>query len=146
MPIRANALLAKFYAMKVKELDLEINKIYTLMIGDAGPDEIASGEMDARIEKASEATAKMQYQRKAFRQMPLIARATQLGIDIPESYWEPGNFGLSYKPLNHQGYSWLVREIGKNKLSTVKDWVSVISPILSSIIAILGLLVALRRH
>jgi hypothetical protein len=41
---------------------------------------------------------------------------------------------------------WLKREISKHRKDSAKEWIAILSPIVSAVIAILGLLVALKKH
>ncbi len=75
---------------------------------------------------------------------PLRESAKRWGIDIPDRYWI-NNKGARWLNLSDDGRNWIRRELSKKRREWAKDWVAIISPVLSAIIAILGLLVALRN-
>jgi hypothetical protein len=78
-------------------------------------------------------------------QRKLINRARYYGIDMPNELWESREHRL-YPVLTHQGEARLRREVSKYRREVARDWVAIMSPVASAIIAILGLLVALKKH
>ena len=76
-------------------------------------------------------------------QEPLWARARRMGLDIPEQYVDSD---YPYKTiLTAAGEAWVTRQINDYRMARAKDWTGIIMPILSALIAILGLIVALRK-
>jgi hypothetical protein len=79
------------------------------------------------------------------RQKQITRLAGKYGIEVPQEHYEA--LGSPFKPtLTDSGVAWLNRAISRYRKDTAKDWVSIISPILSAVIAILGLLVALKKR
>ena len=78
-------------------------------------------------------------------QLPLLRSAERWGFDIPAEYWDHGDL-WSEPTLTEPGKNWIRRETSKRRREWAKDWVSILSPFLSAVIAILGLLVALMKH
>jgi hypothetical protein len=79
-------------------------------------------------------------------QRPAVERARDLGIDIPQTRYRAREEGLRHEVLSEEGYAWLVTEVRRQRMAIAKDWVAIVTPILSAVIAILGLLVALKKH
>lgn len=77
-------------------------------------------------------------------QVPLIRSARKWGIEIP---WEPSSLPRSAFPnVSYKGEAWLRHEIGERRRTWAKDWAAIISPLLSFLVAILSLLVALKKR
>ena len=78
-------------------------------------------------------------------QKRIMRLASKFGIEIPAEHYE--DQGWPYKTtLTDNGVAWVKRAISRYRKDTAKNWVSIISPILSAVIAILGLLVALKKR
>ncbi len=78
-------------------------------------------------------------------QEPFLRTAEKWGLDIPAEYWTHDT-AVRGATLTVEGKNWIKREAGKRRREWAKDWISILSPILASVIAILGLLVALMKH
>ena len=77
---------------------------------------------------------------------PIVRSARKWAIDIPPDFWERPNAEDSvYRTLSLEGRNWIKREVGRVRREWTKDWVGILSPVLSLIVAILGLLVALLK-
>jgi len=76
----------------------------------------------------------------------LLEDATEAGIDIPDKYFYEATEGEEYRNLNDLGVNWLHRELRTYRMNRTKDWISILMPVLSLVVAILGLLVALKKR
>jgi hypothetical protein len=92
-------------------------------------------------------TRKDQYELNHLLDAPFLQSARKWGIDIPPDFWEreSAEDGERLITLSLEGRNWIKREVGKVRREWAKDWVGILSPVLSSIVAILGLLVALLK-
>ena len=80
----------------------------------------------------------------------LLRKARRLGIEFPEAsnWWfddseveaDPDKVHFYLTPIGQSGVSRLIRE---ERRKTIEWWVKIITPILSAVIALLGLVVAL---
>lgn len=91
-------------------------------------------------------TRKDRFELDGLQRAPLIRAAKRWGLDIPGEYWD--NEGLRHEGcmLSEEDKNWIRRELAKCRRERAKEWVAIISPILSAIIAILGLLVAFKKR
>ena len=84
-----------------------------------------------------------------FRQRPLRVAAIRAGLVISADYEASVRDYPGPQPLSEHGEARLRQELRTHKLNRAKDWVAILMPmlslLLSSVIAILGLLVALRK-
>jgi hypothetical protein len=77
----------------------------------------------------------------------MIEDAIELGIDIPDKYFDPDSDPDPDKRiLTRIGENWLKREVRQYKMDRVKEWITILMPVLSLVVAILGLLVALKKR
>lgn len=83
------------------------------------------------------------------RQQELFLAAQSRGISIPTEYLSTQAFGDALATLNPDGEAWLGHELRSRRRAEIKDWIAIVMPILSlllsSAIAILGLIVALKK-
>ena len=85
----------------------------------------------------------------ALLQEPMENCAKKWSIDITDQYWyhDPR---VKRPILTDAGKNWIKREAGKLRRERAKDWIAIISPVVSGVISILGLalglLVALMKH
>jgi hypothetical protein len=92
-------------------------------------------------------TRKDRYELDRLVDAPVLRSARKWGIDIPPEFWEreDDKDGERLVTLSLKGHNWIKREVGRVRREWAKDWVGILSPVLSSIVAILGLLVALLK-
>jgi hypothetical protein len=90
-------------------------------------------------------TRKDNYELDRLLQAPILRSARKWGIDIAPEFWQKRWEDEEYGVISLEGRNWIKREVGRVRREWAKDWVSILSPVLSSIVAILGLLVALLK-
>lgn len=82
-------------------------------------------------------------------QKQLLREARRIGIVIPQEHWTE-RYWWQKSILSDSGVWWLKNQIHDFRIGRAKDWIAIVMPIfsliLSSTIAILGLLVALHRR
>ncbi len=81
-------------------------------------------------------------------QIPLRDAALRAGLDIPDAYLTAPDI-LRRRILSSEGEARLRRDLADHRMSRAKDWLAIVMPILSliasTLIAVLGLMVALKK-
>jgi hypothetical protein len=138
--------------------DLNRNRVARIETLQTAMDEYFSSTVGALSSKATDEELNIQLEiyrdlvqpledEKTFRlQMPITSKARELGLDIPPEYYDSGNNRSGFSVLSDRGENWVRRQIQNMRIERTKNWVAIVSPILSAIIAILALIVALRKH
>lgn len=82
-------------------------------------------------------------------QFDLLHAARDGGLTIPDKHYLGGSSQDGMTPLTNDGEAWVVHELRAQRRADIQAWVGIVTPILSlllsSVIAILGLLVALKK-
>lgn len=134
---RERALAAREAALKLAKQE-DIRKTARLLATNLKKyDEIYGAHLAARKDADHELLL--------LEQRHLLFDALYAGLPVPEDYLEPTDGGFADRALSAHGETRLRRDLSSHRLSRAKDWVAVIMPVLSAIVAILGLLVALKR-
>lgn len=78
-----------------------------------------------------------------------LAQAQQRGIVVPAEYIITSESPDDAASLTPEGTAWVKHQLRVDRRTEVKEWIAILSPVLSlvfsSVIAILSLLVALRK-
>lgn len=77
--------------------------------------------------------------------IPLIFKAHDAGIDIPEIYFEEPTDIFQYKTLSDQGAVWVKRQLWIYRRTQIKEWVTLLGPIVSVVISVLALVISIWR-
>lgn len=105
-------------------------------------------EHNRAVLRATRRTAIARNELTHLKQEPLFEKARKFGITIPAEHILEDEFPLK-RTLTYDGEAWVQHQARVERRTAFKDWMGAIMPILSlilsSIIAILGLIVALKK-
>jgi lipopolysaccharide export LptBFGC system permease protein LptF len=77
----------------------------------------------------------------ALKHAPIIERAREKGIDIPEKYWEIQPTKFHVPTLSPEGIKYLQREMKRMRRSAVEFWAKIVLPVVALVISIVSLLI-----
>jgi hypothetical protein len=104
-------------------------------------------------EEFADRTKDLQDELEFLTQAPLLIQAKLLGIEILPEYYKDHKEDAKILPnyysndtLTSRGVTWLRRQIRDSKRETIKFWFTIAMPPASLLVAILSLLVALKKH
>ena len=126
---------------RIQEITRTMDSIYDVCFRGVKSED---GRQQAYAEYHSE-TALLENEREWLRQKPILQRARSVGLPIPIDKYEEREAYMHHL-LSIEGAWWLRNELRAYRMTIAKDWVAILLPILSSAIAILGLIVALRKR
>jgi hypothetical protein len=126
---------------RIAQLTKSINETWAGELGTAK----SQSEKEQAWQVAASSTQYDQNELDWLRQKRIMKAAFNAGITIPKEHYAEDEW--PYRgTLTDSGEMWLKKAISKQRKDTAKDWVAILSPIASFAIAILGLLVALRKR
>jgi hypothetical protein len=110
------------------------------------PGEDEDVDPEARNAYYYDITQDERYELDMLLQGSLLKTAEHWGLDIPPEFFDDSEGRIRGTILSHGGKNWVRREAAKRRREWAKDWITILSPFLSALIAILGLLVALKKR
>lgn len=115
--------------------------MHAALLASMTPAFSSTAELNRAYEEFVEKNAVAANASWALEHEPLFTAAKALGIFIPEDKYQTRPSGLIQRTLTSEGEMWLRREIRTVRFTIVKDWVALLSPVIS----ILGLIAALFK-
>lgn len=129
---------------RIDEIDSLLSHTYEQTIGIVPRGDQDEYEIQAVI--YNQQTAGLFNESVHLRQVPLRRKAHAFGLDILAEHFEERVPGDRYTVLNDFGENWVRRKLEDLQIARIRSWVAIVSPLLSALIAILALVVALRKH